>query len=50
MAKKQLTPKSIFLAAVAFLVTAGILFGGEVLAERLLKENPLQQGPGLFRK
>ncbi len=46
MAKKQLTPKSIFLAAVAFLVTAGILFGGEVLAERLLKENPLQQWAG----
>lgn len=43
MAKKQLTPKRIFITIMAFIVTAGILFGGEVLAERLLKENPLQQ-------
>jgi len=43
MAKKKWTAKRIFVMIVAFIVMAGILFGGEVLAKRLLQENPLQQ-------
>lgn len=43
MPQKQGTWQRFFLIGVAFLITAGLLFGGEALAEYFFRESPLKQ-------
>ena len=43
MPQKQWTFKKFFLIGVGFLLTTGLLFGGEALAEYFLQDSPLKQ-------
>ena len=43
MPQKQWTFRKFFLIGVAFLLTTGLLFGGEALAEYFLQDTPLQK-------
>ncbi len=43
MSRKYWSLKKILFITLVFLITTGLLFGGEKLAERLLKRNPLQR-------
>lgn len=43
MPQKKWTFKKFLLIGVAFIVTTGLLFGGETLAKHFFKDNPLQE-------
>ena len=43
MPQKHWTLQKFFLIGAAFIITTGLLFGGEALAEYFFKDSPLQQ-------